>query len=392
MPKYKIQKNNKNWQTKKLGEVCDTGAGGTPLKSHRDYYENGSIPWLRSGEICRKEITESELFITEKGLQNSSAKTFPKNTVLIAMYGATAGQVGILKFKSTTNQAICGILPNKNILPEFIYYFFLNEKENLIKQAVGGAQPNISQIKIKNTKILLPPIPEQIRIVKILDEAFGEMETAKKNAEKNLRNAKELFESYLQEVFDNRGDDWEEKKLKEVAKVEKIKNGKKDLPYIGMEDIESNSAKFLGTKEVRVVKSSTFCFNSDHILYGRLRPYLNKIFLPDFEGHCSTEIFPIKAGDSLNKKFLFYWFVQNKTVKVINETCTGTRMPRANMKEVFDFKISFPKSLTTQKQIVSKLDALSDETKKLEKNYQRKIDDLDELKKSVLKKAFEGEL
>ena len=210
-----------SWQTKKLGEVCDTGAGGTPLKSHKDYYEDGNIPWIRSGEVCQKEICESELFITEKGLKNSSAKIFPKNTVLVAMYGATAGQVGILRFDAATNQAVCGILPNKDILAEFLYYFFLIEKENLISQATGNAQPNISQIKIKNTQIPIPPLPEQRRIVKILDEVFEGIEKAKENAEKNLQNSKELFESYLQSVFVNPGKDWEEETLNNICIVER---------------------------------------------------------------------------------------------------------------------------------------------------------------------------
>lgn len=117
------------------------------------------------------------------------------------MYGATAGQVGILKFEDSTNQAVCGILPNDKTIPEYLFHCFLSKKEELIAQAVGGAQPNISQIKIKNTKIPLPPLPEQQRIVAILDEAFAAIAKAKANAEQNLNNAKELFESYLQSVF-----------------------------------------------------------------------------------------------------------------------------------------------------------------------------------------------
>lgn len=189
-----------SWQTKKLSDVCNTGAGGTPLKSHKDYYENGNIPWLRSGEVCQKEIIKSELLITEKGLKNSSAKIFPKDTVLIAMYGATAGQVGILRFEATTNQAICGVLPNKNILPEFIYFFFLLEKENLIKQATGNAQPNISQIKIKNTQIPILTLPEQRRIVKILYEVFEETARAKKTPKKISKTPKS-FLNHICRVF-----------------------------------------------------------------------------------------------------------------------------------------------------------------------------------------------
>ena len=136
-------------------------SGRDTLKSKREYYENGDIPWLLSGEVCQKEITSSKNFITRTGVENSSAKLYPANSVLIAMYGATAGQAGILRFEATSNQAVCAILPNKQYLPEFIYYFFLNEKEALVAKAAGNAQPNISQKKIKDTTIPVPPSPSR---------------------------------------------------------------------------------------------------------------------------------------------------------------------------------------------------------------------------------------
>ena len=116
------------WEIKKLGEVCRTGSGATPLKSRKDFYEGGNIPWLLSGEVSQGEISTASNFITEKALKETAAKLFPKNTVLIAMYGATAGQVGILRFEATTNQAVCGILPNDRFLPEFLFYLFLSKK------------------------------------------------------------------------------------------------------------------------------------------------------------------------------------------------------------------------------------------------------------------------
>ena len=142
------------WNEKKIGELFETGSGGTPLKMHKEYYEGGNIPWLRSGEVCKKYITKTELFITKLGLDNSSAKYFPSNTIVVAMYGATAGQVGILKIQTTTNQAVCGIFPNELYIPEFVYYSIQSKQENLVSQATGNAQPNISQIKIKNLSIL----------------------------------------------------------------------------------------------------------------------------------------------------------------------------------------------------------------------------------------------
>lgn len=189
------------WEEKALGEVCATGAGGTPLKSHKDYYENGIIPWLRSGEVDKKDIFECELYISEKGLKNSSAKLFPKNTVLIAMYGATAGQVGILRFECSTNQAVCGILPNDNFIPEFLYYKFLSGKQELVAQAVGGAQPNISQIKIKNTLVPILTCKDQQTIVQKLDALSLETKKLETIYRTKIADLEELKKSILHKAF-----------------------------------------------------------------------------------------------------------------------------------------------------------------------------------------------
>ncbi|MFN7896011.1 MAG: restriction endonuclease subunit S [Cyanobacteriota bacterium] len=185
------------WTWKPLGEVCKTGSGGTPVSLRKEFYEGGTIPWLVSGEVAQGNVLEAKNFISAAGLENSAAKLFPRDTVLVAMYGATAGQVGILRFEAATNQAVCGILPNDKFVPEFLYYFLLAKKDDLVAQATGNAQPNISQIKIKNTAVPVLPLPEQQRIVALLDEAFAGLATAKANAERNLQHARALFESHL---------------------------------------------------------------------------------------------------------------------------------------------------------------------------------------------------
>ena len=153
------------WIVKKLGEIFETQSGGTPLKTHKEYYEEGNIPWLRSGEVCKKYIQDTEMYITSLGLENSSAKYFPIDTVVVAMYGATAGQVGILKLETTTNQAICGIFPREDYIPEFLYYVLHSKYYELVSQAIGNAQPNISQNKIRNLYI---PIVDYIYLLLII--------------------------------------------------------------------------------------------------------------------------------------------------------------------------------------------------------------------------------
>lgn len=152
-----------------LDSICQTASGGTPNSSTREYYENGTINWLKSGEVRQGLIYSAEQKITELGLKNSSAKIFPVDTVLVAMYGATAEQVGLLKVGSATNQAICGILPSDKILPKFLFYLLKGKKEFLITQSTGGAQPNISQKIIRNLQIPLPSLSIQENIVAELD-------------------------------------------------------------------------------------------------------------------------------------------------------------------------------------------------------------------------------
>lgn len=396
------KKLKQGWEVKKLGDVCKTGAGGTPLKIHKEYYENGNIPWLRSGEVDKKDITSCELFITEQGLNNSSAQIFPVNTVLVAMYGATAGQVGILRFECSTNQAVCGILPNDKFIPEFLYYKFLCYKNKLISQAVGGAQPNISQIKIKNTLVPIPPISEQERIVSILDKAFSAIDQAKQNAEKNLKNAKELFDSYLQEAFSH--GNCEKVKLSELAKD--ITDGdhmpppKSDegFPFITISNINKQNRDIDFSDTFKVPKEYFDKLKENRkprkgdVLYTVTGSYGIPVLIEDdFEFCFQRHIGLIRPKENVSSKWLYYWILSPDAFFQANNTATGTAQKTVSLTALRSF--SLPKmTLKEQQAIVQKLDALSAETKKLEEIYQQKITELEELKKSILQKAFNGDL
>lgn len=189
------------WVDKRLGDVLRTGAGGTPLKSEKEFYEGGTIPWLMSGEVSQGNVTAATKFITSKGLENSSARMFPPNTVLVAMYGATAGAVGILRFEASTNQAVCGILPSDEFVPEFLFYVLLAKKRELVDQATGNAQPNISQIKIKNMRIPVIPRAEQDRIVSTLDDLSEQTQRLAGLYEQKVAALEALKRSLLHQAF-----------------------------------------------------------------------------------------------------------------------------------------------------------------------------------------------
>lgn len=155
------------WPLKRLGDLCETTSGGTPSRSHREYFD-GAIPWIKSGDLTDGYVNSYEEGITELGLRNSSAKLFPKGTVLLAMYGATVGKLGILEIDAATNQAVCGLTPLSEIDRQFLFYFLLSQRKALIEKSTGGAQPNISQRIIRDLLLPIPPIDEQRRITDLL--------------------------------------------------------------------------------------------------------------------------------------------------------------------------------------------------------------------------------
>ncbi|MCB1234046.1 MAG: restriction endonuclease subunit S, partial [Verrucomicrobiae bacterium] len=161
-----------NWKSVKLGQLCEMTSGGTPSRKITSNF-GGKIPWVKSGELTGKTIFETEEYISKEGLRNSSAKIFPKGTILVALYGATIGKLAFLGVDAATNQAICGIFQNTAYSPSYLYYFLFFERPRLIKKGIGGAQPNISQTILKELVIPLPPLPEQHRIVAKIEALFS---------------------------------------------------------------------------------------------------------------------------------------------------------------------------------------------------------------------------
>ena len=180
---------------------------------------------------------------------------------------------------------------------------------------------------------------------------------------------------------------WQEKKLGDVCALDKTQGIHRGLPYVGLEHIESHTARFIGPSEPQPVKSSTFRFSDEHVLYGRLRPYLNKALKPDFEGHCSTEIFPIKPRPELSREYLLYWLLADETCDRINATCTGARMPRADMNEVLGFEFPLP-PLPEQQRIVGILDEAFEGIATAKTNAEKNLQNARALFESHLQSVF----
>lgn len=166
------------WNWVRLGEIGDWGSGATPSRTNTEYY-GGDIPWLKTGDLTDGYIYDVPEYITRLALEKTSVRLNPKGSILIAMYGATIGKLGILTKSMTTNQACCACIVFPSIYNLYLFYFLLANRTTFIKKGEGGAQPNISKEKIVNTFIPLPPLAEQQRIVEKIEELLPLVEKLK---------------------------------------------------------------------------------------------------------------------------------------------------------------------------------------------------------------------
>jgi len=390
------------WNIKTIGTASEVVNGGTPKTGVSEYW-NGKHLWITPAEMGKRQspyVENTERKLSDAGLNNSSAQLLPPNSVILSSR-APIGHLVINTKPMATNQGCKGLIPSSILYYKFLYYYLYHNVDLLNSLGTGATFKELSGGKLKEIPIPLPPLPEQKRIVGILDQVFAAISTAKANAEKNLANARELFESYLQGVFANPGDGWEEKKLGEVCELKSgttisssLERNEGDVLYTKIADMNlpenlveiHTSSRFADSNEIKknqIIPEGAIIFpkRGGAIATNKKR----KIVKPTIVDLNTMAIIP---GKKIDKDFLYFWF----QLIDLNDISNGTSIPQINNYSFDDVYIPYPISLSEQRRIVTKLDALSDETKKLEAIYQQKIAYLEELKKSVLQKAFAGEL
>ena len=186
-----------------LGEVCKTTSGGTPSRSRPHYFE-GTIPWVKSGELPDGIVIQNSEYISDEAISNSSAKLLPAGTLLVALYGATVGKLGILSRPAATNQAVCAIFPSEAIDTKFLFWYLLAKRPWLIGQAAGGAQPNISQGVVRSLMVPVMPLQAQREIVAELEKQFSRLDEAVANLQRVKANLKRYKASALKDAVEGR--------------------------------------------------------------------------------------------------------------------------------------------------------------------------------------------
>lgn len=393
----------KNWEKKSLGDVCEIVNGSTPLRTNKDFWENGNFPWFTIDDIREQGriITDTKQKVTEAAL--SKLRVLPVDTVLLCCT-ASVGEYAITKIELTTNQQFNGLVVKDRIKldPEFLMHYCSTLKDKLLGLSGKTTIDFIAISKLKPLEIPLPPLPEQQRIVSILDEAFAAIAKAKANAEQNLKNAKELFESNLQRVFEKKGEGWEENKLGEVlVKTETIDPTKypdTEFTYLDVSSVNKET-KEIETPTVLLGKDAPSrarkLIKTGDVIFATVRPTHSRVALifEEFDEQvCSTGYFVLRSKEAVNNKLIFYYLLTKGFNEQMEKLQKGANYPAVTDNDVKGVLFRFPKSKEEQQTIVHQLDTLRTKTQKLEAVYQKKIDDLEELKKSILQKAFAGEL
>lgn len=194
---------NSKWEIKKMPEVIEWGSGGTPKATVKEYYENGDIPWLIIGDLNNGIVTKSETKITKLGLDNSSAKMIPPNTLLVAMYGSI-GKLGITGIECCTNQAIAFAKKMHGVTTKYMFYYMAMMKSKLISKGKGGTQKNISQTVLNSLDVIVPPLEDQHRIVTHIEELFSQLDSGVETLKKTKEQLKVYRQAVLKEAFEGR--------------------------------------------------------------------------------------------------------------------------------------------------------------------------------------------
>ncbi len=372
----------------RLEDIFVITSGGTPNRKNNEYYDNGTVPWVKTGDLKEKYVPQEVECITELGVKNSSAKRFPEGTVLVAMYGATIGACSILPYEATTNQACAAFLPNEHVLPDFLYYFLCGKKEKFIKDGVGGAQPNISASYLKSVEIFVPSLEEQQRTILILDA----VDTLLSLRKRQLAKLDELVKSRFVEMFI--GKNYSRKTVDEVS-LGKGEYGAQsasveytpDRPrYVRITDINDD-----GTLNNDVVSSINHSDDDQYrlrygdFLFARMGATVGKTY-------AFREGNQIYAGYLIRYKldltqihplYLFWYTRLNEYWDWVKLNQSGAAQPGINAKKFGSLRIPVP-PIDIQNRFV----AFVAEVDKSKFAVQQSIDQLETLKKSLMQQYF----
>jgi len=380
-----------DWQTRHIGELCEVIAGQSP--DGKFYNAEGKgLPFYQGKKEFGEKFIEAPTTWTTK-----STKIANEGDILMSVR-APVGPVNFATDRVCIGRGLAAIRSRGQLNRDFLFYQLLHLQPKIAGRE-GAVFASINKSEIEALPLAFAPLPEQQRIVEILDAAFVGLTTAKANAERNFQNARALFESHLEFVFTNKGKGWVERKLNDVCAItssliDPRKREFLELTHVGAGNIESETGAFRDLKTAREegLISGKFLFDESMVLYSKIRPYLRKVARPDFRGLCSADMYPLEPlANTITRDFLFYLLLSRRFTDYAIQGSARAGMPKVNREHLFDFTLWLP-SEKEQKQLAATLDGLQAETQRLTGVYERKIAALGELTTSLLHEAFTGQV
>ena len=350
----------KDWKTKKIVDLFKIKTGATPSTKQKEYWDNGHINWITPRDMSKLNgklfIENSERKITEEGLKETNLNLMPYGSIIISTR-APVGYVVIAKGKITFNQGCKGLIPKniKKINTIFYTYYLLSKKYLLENSSSGSTFKELSKKTLENFIVLLPPVLEQNKIAEILSTVDQAIEEVNEAIAKTERLKKGLMQELLTKGIGHKEfketeigkipKEWEMTKLENIIKQKKETVSPFNIQptrYIGLEHIDSGDCKIRLWGNSSEVRSIKFKFRVGDILYGKLRPYLNKAVIAEWNGICSTDILVFEAKKRMNNIFILYLIHHPDTLRYAITTSTGTNHPRTSWRMLSRFRVPLP--------------------------------------------------
>jgi len=434
----------RGWVWTTLSQISkELRAGGTPLSTVKEYYENGTIPFVKIEDMVNsgKYLLDAKIKITYEGLKHSSAWLVPCDSLLYSMY-ASYGEATINKVEVATNQAIIAYVPPKNLMTlDYVYYYLKSIKHTL--KTRGTTQKNLNAQIVEKIPVPLAPLGEQVRIVARLEELFTRLDAGVEGLRKVKAQLKRYRQAVLKYAFEGKlTEEWRKthndqiepatKLLKRIKQERKQKLGSKykepppidasELPklpenwawtmlgealflsnerynptisederFVGLEHIQSGTGKLLGFGKSSETRSTKNRFKQGDLLYGKLRPYLNKVWVANFNGVCSTDILVFRKNDFISNEYMAACLLNQSFVEYTNQHMSGVQHPRVSYQVLSQYVIPLP-PLLEQLKIAEEVQRSFSVADEVETAMEQNLKKAEFLRQSILKAAFEGKL
>jgi len=381
----------------KLGELYKITSGGTPSRNHSEYYEDGTIPWVKTGDLKDKYLFETDEKISQLGLENSSARIYLKNTVLLAMYGATIGATSILKIDAATNQACAAFSPREDTLPEYLYAFLESQKDKFIKDAVGGAQPNLSAGYLKTIEFKLPSLEQQTRITRNLSK-IDELLLLRKQ---QIAKLDELVKARFVEMFGNPKDnkkEWNRVPLKKVAEV----RGRVGWKGYKKEDLQESGPLVLGATHLtengnidlsspvylsrdKYEESPEIMLHRNDLVFTQRGNTIGKVGLvkEDIGEATINPCVLILRPTNIHPIYLDVYFIMDEVKKDMWRLNAGSAQPMITQKGISEYLLMLP-PIELQNQFA----AFVERVDKQKQTVQQSLEKLELMKKALMQEYF----